>query len=173
MRKGFWDLAKVVRASERARFQFQCVGPVTPEARSLTADLKDLVEFTPRQPQNKLPEFYSAADLFLFPTLEDGFAVVLAQANANGLPIIATTNCCGPDVIEEGRTGWVVPIRDPQAILDRLRWCDTHREELAAMAQYISTDFKPRDWNHVAADFEALCAEVIAEKCGMVASSGK
>jgi glycosyltransferase involved in cell wall biosynthesis len=173
LRKGLWDLAKLARANDRRRFQFHCVGPVLPEARRLAADLVPQIEFTPKQPQSDLPKFYAAADLFLFPTLEDGFAVVLAQANASGLPVITTTNCCGPDLIEENQTGWVVPIRDPEAIQHRLHWCDTHREELAAMVRYISTEFKPRDWDDVASDFEAMCSEAIAEKRGMMACNGR
>lgn len=166
LRKGFWDFAEVVRASGRGRFYFQCVGPMMKEARRLAADLACLVEFTPKQPQEVLPKFYAAADLFLFPTQEDGFAAVLAQANASGLPTITTTNCCGPDLIEENKTGWIVPIREPKAILHRLHWCDTHRQELAAMVRYISTEYEPRDWDEVASDFEALCFEAIAEKRG-------
>jgi glycosyltransferase involved in cell wall biosynthesis len=164
LQKGFWDLASVARESDGGRFRFRCVGKVTPEARRLAADLDHLIEFTPKQPQPTLPSVYAAADVFLFPTQQDGFAVVLAQANAAGLPIITTPNCCGPDLIEENKTGWIVPIRDPQAIIDRLHWCDTHRKELADMVQYTSAEFQPRDWDDVAADFEQLCAEAAAEK---------
>jgi colanic acid/amylovoran biosynthesis glycosyltransferase len=173
LRKGLWDLAEVVRTIGPGRFHFQCVGSMMEEARGLAASLGQLVEFTPKQPQSKLPAIYASADVFLFPTHEDGFAAVLAQANANGLPIVTTTNCCGPDLIEENQTGWVVPIRDPQAIIRRLHWCDTHREELAGMVRYISTEYQPRDWDDVAADFEQACAEAMEEKRGLVTSYGR
>ena len=55
---------------------------------------------------------------------------------------------------------WVVPIRDPGAFVERLRWCAAHRSELAEMASRVYAAFKPRDWDQVAADFEALCHEV-------------
>jgi len=173
LQKGFWDLVSVARSARKGKFHFQCVGPMTREASRLAIRLGQVIEFTSKQPQNKLPGFYSSADLFLFPTLQDGFAVVLAQANASGLPVITTTNCCGPDLIEENQTGWVVPIREPEAILHRLHWCDTHRQELAAMVRYIAMDYKPRDWDDVASDFEALCSEAIAEKRGMMACNGR
>jgi glycosyltransferase involved in cell wall biosynthesis len=91
--------------------------------------------------------------------------LVLAQAAASGLPILTTTNCAGPDLIREGKTGWVLPIRSPEAFIERLRWCDSHREELAAMVRRIYTEFKPRDWADVAADFETLCLTSLRGRC--------
>jgi glycosyltransferase involved in cell wall biosynthesis len=105
---------------------------------------------------------YAEADLFLLATVEDGFALVLTQASANSLPLLATTNCSGPDVIHEGKNGWVLPIRDAEAFIQRLLWCDGHREELAQMVRGISSGFRPRDWSDVAADFESLCAGAAA-----------
>jgi hypothetical protein len=63
-------------------------------------------------------------------------------------------------LVREGQTGWVLPIRSPQAFIERLRWCDGHREELAAMVEYLYTSYKPRDWSDVASDFERMCQEI-------------
>ncbi len=157
-RKGMWDIAATLRSLGKDRFRFQFIGPVTPEARGLRTELRLWAEFVSKQPQQVLPDWYASSDLFVFPTLEDGFAVVLAQANAGALPILTTTNCCGPDLIQDGQTGWVLPIRSPEAFVDRLRWCDSHRKELAEMVTRIYTEFRPRDWTDVATDFEAICS---------------
>ena len=118
------------------------------------------VEIVPRQPQAKLPEWYNRGDVFLFPTLEDGFAVVLAQAYANALPIIATTNCAGPDMIRHGESGWVLPIRRPDLFIEQLLWCDAHRDNLADVVQRLyDCWYQARDWNDVAADFERIVSE--------------
>jgi glycosyltransferase involved in cell wall biosynthesis len=94
--------------------------------------------------------------LFIFPTLEDGFAVVLAQAAMSGLPILTTPNCAGTDLVKEGQTGFVLPIRSSASFVEKLQWCDMHRVELAAMVRRVASDFRPRDWSHVAADFERI-----------------
>jgi hypothetical protein len=52
-----------------------------------------------------------------------------------------------------------LPIRSPEAFVERLRWCDTHRVELAKMVRHLYDDFRPRTWADVARDFESLCAE--------------
>lgn len=160
-RKGIFDLASILRTPGSERFQFRFVGPVSKEAVSLVKSLHPLAEFVPKQPQDKLLNWYAWGDVFVFPTIEDGFAVVLTQANAAALPILTTTNCCGPDLIRENQTGWVLPIRKPQAFIERLNWCDRHRVELAEMVRRIYHQFQPRTWADVAADFEVIVAEAV------------
>jgi|HubBroStandDraft_1064217.scaffolds.fasta_scaffold01155_7 glycosyltransferase involved in cell wall biosynthesis len=162
-RKGMLDMLEVLRSQGHERFRFLFVGPVPKETKQLVKSLSPLAEIVSKQPQDRLPRWYAEGDLFVLPTLEDGFPVVLAQANAAGLPILTTPNCCGPDLIREGQTGWVLPIRSPRAYIERLSWCDSHREELAGMVRAIYHQFQQRTWADVAADFESICAEGIAE----------
>jgi glycosyltransferase involved in cell wall biosynthesis len=158
-RKGMFDMAAILRSAKSRRFQFRLVGPVAGEVNGLVSDLRALAEFVPKQPQAELPKSYAWGDVFVFPTIEDGYAVVLAQAAASALPILTTTNCCGPDLIREGQSGWVLPIRSPEAFLDRLEWCNTHRGQLAEMVRDIYQRVHPRTWENVAADFESICTE--------------
>jgi len=154
-RKGLVDFQEVVRSLRGEPFQFRFVGQVEPwEQKRVTS--AGSVEFIPKQFQFKLPQQYLWGDIFFFPTIEDGFAVVLAQAFASALPIVTTTNCSGPDLLREGETGWLVPVRRPDIIAERLRWCNTNREALARMVERIYGEFEPRDWNEVAQDFEHL-----------------
>ena len=148
-RKGALDLVAITRALGH-KCEFEFVGDTPAETRSLCAQAK--LKFTPRQPQFELPKFLAAADVFVFPTIEDGYAAVLAQAQAAGLPVLATTNCAAPDIVVPDENGWVLPIRSPEAFIARLEWCDTHRQELAAMVRYTYDHFQGRDWADVAAD---------------------
>ncbi len=155
-RKGLYDLEKIARGVDPRRFQFQLIGSIASEAKKFVTRLPPSVQIVPRQPHAKLPEWYAGADLFLLPTLEDGFAVVLTQASAGGLPILATTNCAAPDFVCDGENGWVLPIRAAEAFIDRLQWCDEHREEVAAMVDRTYDTFRPTDWDDVAANFENI-----------------
>jgi glycosyltransferase involved in cell wall biosynthesis len=166
LRKGLLDYVEMIKALAGPKFQFRFVGDLPAGLASLIAEVKDTVEFVPRQPQWELRRQYEWGDVFVFPTLEDGFAVVLAQAAANALPILATTNCAAPDMLRDGKTGWVLPIRSPQAFIDRLRWCEANREALAAMVLHMSNDFVPRTWDDVAADFEAICRKAVQGLAG-------
>jgi glycosyltransferase involved in cell wall biosynthesis len=161
LQKGMWDLQAIMRVCDSKRFRFRLVGPVAPEARQLVNDLSEGAEWIPKQPQASLPRWYAWGDVFIFPSLQDGFAQVLTQASASALPILATANCAGPEVLREGETGWVLPIRSPRAFLERLSWCDVHREKLATMVRRIYHDFPGRGWSQVAADFAVHCAAIL------------
>lgn len=160
-RKGLYDFAKIAAGLD-GRMRFRWIGVVREEAKETVGKLPGCVEMKPHQPQMTLPRAYAEADIFLLPTIEDGYPIVLAQASANALPLLTTTNGSGPDMIHEGQTGWVFPIRKPEQFIDRLRWCGNHREELAEMVRAMACKFRPRDWNDVAADFESLCSDVVA-----------
>jgi glycosyltransferase involved in cell wall biosynthesis len=161
-RKGFRDLVEVAAALDRTRFRLVLIGNVLPEVKSLVTALPPHVVVEGRVPQDHLPEVYASGDVFLFPTIEDGFPVVLAQAHAAGLPIITTPNGAGTDIVRSEADGWIVPIRQPAAILDRLTWCDGNRDALARMIEGRSETAASRTWGDVAADFERLCDEALA-----------
>jgi glycosyltransferase involved in cell wall biosynthesis len=163
LRKGFWDMAEIVSALDSDRFHFRFVGAVQPEVRWLKKRLQTKANFVRKQPQHLLREQYSWGDIFIFPTLEDGFAVVLAQAAMAGLPILTTTNCAGPDLVREGETGFVLPIRHPASFVDKLKWCDEHRLQLATIVRRIYTEFRPRTWVQVVDDFEHIVRSQIEE----------
>jgi glycosyltransferase involved in cell wall biosynthesis len=157
LQKGMWDMVRILEQLDRRRFPCRMVGSVAPEIMPLYDRLQRRATLIPHQPQHLLYQQYAEGDIFLFPSIQDGFAVVLSQALAAGLPIIATRNCAGPDLVQEDRTGWIVPIRHPQAFVERLHWCDAHRAELAEMVQRIYNTYHVRDWDDVAVDFERLC----------------
>jgi alpha-maltose-1-phosphate synthase len=62
----------------------------------------------------------SRAAVLVLPSIEDGFGLVVPQAMACGCPAIVSANTGAADIVTDGRDGWVVPIRDPDAIAERL-----------------------------------------------------
>jgi glycosyltransferase involved in cell wall biosynthesis len=69
----------------------------------------------------------------VFPTLIEGFGRNIIEAMASGLPVITTSHCGGPDLIEDGVTGFIVPIRDVDAICEKLAWINDHPQEAIEM----------------------------------------
>jgi glycosyltransferase involved in cell wall biosynthesis len=71
----------------------------------------------------------------VFPTLLEGFGRNIVEAMASGLPVITTANCAGPDLIEDGVTGFIVPTRDVDAICEKLVWINEHPEAAVEMGR--------------------------------------
>jgi glycosyltransferase involved in cell wall biosynthesis len=164
-RKGVIDLANIAKRLEK-KMRFRFVGAIG-DASKILADVQNVFEIVPKQPEEALVYWYAWADIFLFPTVEDGYAVVLAQAFAAGLPILASTNCGAADLITNGETGWIMPARCPEAFIDKLLWCDDHREELIAMSKKILKVSIQRGWREVAGEFSILFEKSL--KAGNVA----
>jgi glycosyltransferase involved in cell wall biosynthesis len=80
--------------------------------------------------EEALPALYQGASLFLLPSDEEGWGLVLVEAMASGLPVVATRTAGAADVVREGETGHLVPIGDSEALAARA--VDLHdRPELA------------------------------------------
>ena len=78
------------------------------------------IKFLGHKPQKELYKFYSQGSLFVMPSLEEGLSQVQVQAMACGLPLICTTNTGGEDISEDFKEGFVLPIRDKDAIKDKI-----------------------------------------------------
>ncbi|MEO8481899.1 MAG: glycosyltransferase family 4 protein [Acidobacteriota bacterium] len=162
MRKGLLDLEAALARVVDVPLDVRLVGTLTPEAAGALGRMDGRVAHRDAIAQRALPAEYRAADVFVFPTLEDGFGLVLTQAKAAGLPVLCTTNCAGADLIREGEDGWIVPVRSADAIADRLRWCHAERDALATITERAAGEFRPRDWSTVAGEFEVITRECLA-----------
>jgi len=78
------------------------------------------IDWSPGLPHPQLAERLRSADIFVLPSVEDGFALVVGEALACGLPVITTPNTGASDLITEGVNGNVIPIRDPEAIANAI-----------------------------------------------------
>jgi glycosyltransferase involved in cell wall biosynthesis len=71
------------------------------------------------QIQNKnLLKKMRESHIFLFPSLFEGFGQVLLEALSCGLPVITTNNTAGPDIIDDGKNGFLTPIRDTKETIE-------------------------------------------------------
>src|SRR5258708_32116200 len=78
-------------------------------------------------------ELMQRCDVLVLPSRAEGRALVQQEALANGLPLIVTKNTGGEDLIVPGETGFLVPIRSPDAIAEKIAWLADHRERLPDM----------------------------------------
>jgi len=118
VRKGVHYLIDAVRKVPAA--QLTLVGAVEPGIDAQLSGSPDVRVAGPVAGR-ELPHWYRQADVFCLLSIEEGLALVLAQAMAMGLPVIATANTGAEELIQDGVEGFIVPPRDPAAAAARLR----------------------------------------------------
>ena len=106
------------------------------------------VTHIPHVPRAQLPALYHSAHVFVLPSLVEGFPLTTLEAMATGLPVILSSNTSGADVVTDGCEGYIVPIRDPEAIARALMavWSDPDRR--LAMAGASRRLAERLTWRH-------------------------
>jgi glycosyltransferase involved in cell wall biosynthesis len=112
---------------------------------ALDAELKRH-EWLGSMPHQRVLEVMADHDLLVLPSLFEGFALVVLEALAQGLPVIATYNSGASKAVVDGETGFIVPIRDSAAIVARVSELDQDRERLTAMSRAASRKAAEMSW---------------------------
>ncbi len=112
--------------------RFRLVGPlgIRPEIESLLSAHVELVGGVPR---SQIVDHYAWADIFLLPSICEGSATVIYEALAAGLPVICTPNA--GSVVQDGIDGFIVPIRNHEAIVEKLELLALQPELRREMSQ--------------------------------------
>jgi starch synthase len=135
VRKGIGYLLKAFRRAQLPRAKLVFVGSQSSETMTLLGGgPQGDVEFTGPLGRDEVAEQMSRASVMVLPSIEEGLAMVQAQALACGCPVIATSNSGAEDVLDHGTEGLIVPIRDPDAIAEALTLLYRDRDLLHAMS---------------------------------------
>ncbi len=89
--------------------------------------------YEPPRPHRNFLELMRSCHVLVLPSIVEGRALVQQEAMACGLPVIATVNAGADDLIVDGETGFLVPIRSPSAIAEKLDWCAANREAVVEL----------------------------------------
>lgn len=121
-RKGYDILLKAAASLRKDAHIYIVGGEPTEEYRQLCQDLSlTNVHFLGFMKKEKLLKYYRAADLFVLPTREDIWGLVINEAMAFGLPVITTDRCvAGLELVEDGVTGYIVPVGDVDALAEKI-----------------------------------------------------
>ena len=131
LRKGIQYLMDAARLLQHTRFRFIIAGPIGISSAALATAPRNM-QFVGRVTRNQTERFYREADVFILPTLSDGFAITQLEAMNRGLPVIATSRC--GEVVTDGRDGFIVPAGDSAALAEALLKLDRDRVLLSHMA---------------------------------------
>jgi starch synthase len=121
VRKGLRYLFEAFNALRHPHKELCIVGPRTLQSGIEDVATPDNTHFLGILKGEELARAYREASVFVLPTIEEGLALVMGEALSFGVPVIATTNSGGADLFHEGEEGFLVPIRSPEAIAEKLQ----------------------------------------------------
>ncbi len=131
--------------------------------RHLVSQYSDLnVEIRLGLPEQELISKIHQSDIFALPSLTEGFAHVILEAMSCGLPILATPHTCAPDITTEGVHGFIVPIRNAEAIAEKLAWGLDHRSDLATMGEAAAIQARTFTWERFKEGIRKAYKEMIS-----------
>jgi glycosyltransferase involved in cell wall biosynthesis len=93
-----------------------------------------------------LSQAYASADIFVFPSALETFGLVVVEAMAAGLPVVASRVGGVRDVVEEGRTGYTFDVGDTPALIEGIRQIASSRERIAQMGLAARAFAETQTW---------------------------
>jgi alpha-maltose-1-phosphate synthase len=133
-RKGIKYLLQAIEKVNSANVQLQLLGPLPADETPLKP-WSQWFEYLGRTDQNGVVKHMQQADVLVLPSVFEGFGLVIVEAMATGMPVIASTHSCAPEVIRNGTDGFVLEADDVQGLADKISWCAEHRGELVQMGR--------------------------------------
>jgi glycosyltransferase involved in cell wall biosynthesis len=127
LRKGVHYLLRAFAELALPGAELWLIGTLKPEIVPFLHQYEGSFRYIGHVPQAQLGDYYAQASVFVLCSIEEGMAMVLLQAMGASLPIICTPNTGGEDLVVDGQEGFVIPIRDVDALKERL--LDLHQDE--------------------------------------------
>lgn len=121
--------------------------------------LPEGIEFLGSVPHATMLKAFEDADVLIFPTLSDGFGMVVSEALSRGVPVITTDQAGAADLIRSGENGLIVPAADEAALEQALQWCLDNRPQLNQMRWPALESAHQNQWS----SYQKNCLISIAE----------
>jgi glycosyltransferase involved in cell wall biosynthesis len=140
LRKGVPYLLQAYRRLQHPRKSLTLAGSVSPDMVALMKGIglwSDDVRLLGHVPQPKLKDLMSRSHVMVLPSIEEGLALVQAQAMACGCVVVASRHTGAEDLFSDGEEGFIVPVRSADALLQRLQQladAPTLRDAMSARA---------------------------------------
>ncbi len=146
-RKGIKYLLEAVKQLDHPNFELILVGNFV-GSREPFKPYEKWFRHVPRVSNENLPNSYASADVLILPSIVDGFGIVVLEAMASGVPVIVSENTCAGDLVENGKDGFVIPIRNVEAIKEKLLFFYEHQDKISEMGHNARVKAKKFSWVH-------------------------
>jgi glycosyltransferase involved in cell wall biosynthesis len=167
LRKGARVLIEAWRKLGWRDAELRWIGTPTAETEHLFQELPDSVRLHPWIKHEDLAALYRQCDVFVLPSFEEGFARVMLEAAASGLPLIVTPNTGVEDFFTGGAPeGWLSPAGDVDALCDALLQARVNRDATFQLGQRAALRAQDFTWEAYGRKVVANYARILGQTRG-------
>jgi len=163
VRKGLHYLINAFKKFDHPNKRLHIVGVETEEIDFFKGLIKfeDNIIFHGIKKGNDLRDMYNFADVFVLPSLEEGFAIVIKEALACGCPVIVSENTGAKEFVQENECGLVVPIKDSNSITKSLDQLNEDRTLLQKFSENAKAVSKNNTWDKYTEELNTHVSKLI------------
>jgi len=147
IRKGVQYILKAFSDLKLPNSELVMFGGIEPEAKKILRKYEGLFNYVGYIPRSNLYKLYKSSSIFVLPAVLEGFGLVILEAMGCGLPVIATVNTGAVEVIRDGMDGFIIPIRDVEALKEKILYLYEHEEERREMGRNALERAKEFTWD--------------------------
>lgn len=107
-------------------------------------------------PEQQKTELYNKASVYVQPSVTEGFGLTVLEAMAHGTPVIVSEGAGVKDIITDGQEGFIVPIRNPDAIVEKLQFMYNYPQEAMRMGYNARITAEKYSWDKIEARYVQL-----------------
>ena len=155
-RKGLGDLFAAMNLLKRTDVELVVMGAPQAPLEFYRSQFSGFTHESVR-PHAAVLKLMQTCDVLCLPSIVEGRALVMQEAMSQGLPLIITANTGGEDLIAEGTTGFLVPIRSAEKIAEKISWFADHRAALPEMSRAAQEKAGAMTWENYGA---AIATEI-------------
>lgn len=163
-RKGIKQVLEAAKHINSEDVVFNIVGSGREYCADLYEPYKPYVNFMGRVPFEELLNQLQTSHVFIFPTMGEGFGLVLLEAMAAGLPVITTANCGGADIVTEGKDGFLIRVGDVDSLIDRIMWFRNNPDKASAMSAEAVKKASNYTWNKYEEGIRSCITDILRNK---------
>lgn len=162
-RKGLGDLFEAMNQLKGIPVELVVLGSLLAPMEFYNSQLTDFTYEVGRSNEDVL-KLMRTCDVFCLPSIVEGRALVMQEAMSQGLPIIITPNTGGEDLVIEGETGFLIPIRSPEAIAKKIKWFVENREQVSLMGKKAAKHAENYSWDNysetIIKQLRSICKDI-------------
>jgi glycosyltransferase involved in cell wall biosynthesis len=157
-----WEKAKL----PQQKTELIIVGQIQKDFAAImrTLPIAPNVSFIGPTDRQSLRNLYQSSSLFVLPSIEDGFGMVIGEAMASGLPVICSTNTGAPELIQHEVHGYLVQPGNSIDLAEKIQWCYEHHHECIQMGMQGQQRIQEFTWNAYGNNVHAIYEKLIHEK---------